>query len=200
MTLSAQPGRAPHRRRNGARITATILLACAAVAACSSNDAATAPPKASPTPSTAGPTRTADPAETAKAAAIDTYMQYWQEMERLYADGSGKDADLKRHAASAALKNAEADARRMHDKGLLIIGEVSVGAPTVTRADLGRKVPNVTLSSCLDVSRWRVVDGSTKKSVPLPSDRLTKYVIVSTVERWPQGWRVIKDEPQEKAC
>jgi hypothetical protein len=197
MTLSVRPGRAPHRRRNGARITTAVFLACAAAAACSSNDAATAPPKASPASSGAQSSQAPDPTEAAKTAAINTYKQYWQEMERLYAD---EDADLKRHAASAALKNAEADAQQMHDKGLLIIGDVSVDAPTVTRADLDRKIPNVTLSSCLDVSRWKVIDSSTKKPAALPSDRLTKYVIVSTVEQWPQGWRVIKDEPQEKAC
>ncbi|MCX4515940.1 hypothetical protein OHA27_38135 [Streptomyces sp. NBC_01619] len=171
-----------------------------AVSACSANESKDADHKASATPSAVQSSKPADPAETAKKEAIGTYEKYWQEMERLYADSKGKSSDLAQYAASAALSNAEADAKQMHGKGLIVSGEVTVGRPTVTNADLNRMVPNVTLSSCLDVSRWRVLDQDTKKPAALPSTRLTKYVITSTIERWPQGWRVIRDEPQAKAC
>ncbi|WP_405803582.1 hypothetical protein OG729_00800 [Streptomyces sp. NBC_00210] len=156
-----------------------------------------------PSTSSAAPSRSttpADPAEAAKADAIDTYKRYWQEMERLYVDSTGKGANLKPYAAAAALINAEADAKSMHGRGLVVTGEVAVGSPTVTKIDINRKIPNVTLSSCLDISRWQVIHSKTKKPAALPTERLTKYVIVSTIERWPEGWRVIKDEPQEQNC
>ncbi|MFF3249120.1 secreted protein/lipoprotein [Streptomyces sp. NPDC002870] len=121
-------------------------------------------------------------------------------MEKLYADSTGKGAALKQYAASAALINAEADAKSMHRRNLVTTGEVTVGRPTVTKLDINRKIPNATLSSCLDVSRWQVINSATKKPAALPPERLTKYVIVSTVERWPEGWRVIRDEPQEQKC
>ncbi|MFI5808771.1 hypothetical protein [Streptomyces sp. NPDC051561] len=54
----------------------------------------------------------------------------------------------------------------------------------------------VTLSSCLDISRWQVVDSTTRKPAILPKERLTKFVVVSTLERWSAGWKVIRDEPQ----
>jgi hypothetical protein len=176
------------------------LTACAVtvVSACSSND--TNDPKASPTPSATQPTKPADPAETAKKDAIAAYQAYWQEMEKLYADSTGKKANLKQYAASSALTSAEADAKSTHARKLIHVGEVSVGNPTVTKLDIERKVPNATLSSCLDISRWEVINTETKKPAALPSERLTKFVVVSTVERWPDGWKVIRDEPTDKAC
>ncbi|MFG2402534.1 hypothetical protein [Streptomyces lydicus] len=177
---------------------ALFTVSCAlAVTSCSG---ASDGPKASPTPSTAQPTKPADPTETAKKDAIATYQAYWKEVEKLYADPSGKSAKLKQYAASAALKNVESDAKQAHDHRRIHIGQVTVGNPTVTELDLKSKTPRATLSSCLDISRWKVVDTKTKQPVSLPSNRLTKYVIQSEVERWPEGWRVIRDEPQGKRC
>lgn len=176
-----------------------FVVGCTALTVTSCSGASDAP-KASPTPSTARPTVSADPAETAKKDAIATYQSYWKEVEKLYADRSGKDTKLKQYAASAALKNVESDAKSAHDHNRIHIGQVTVGNPTVTDLDLNGKTPRATLSSCLDISRWEVVDANTKKPVSLPSNRLTKYVIQSQVERWPGGWRVIRDEPQGKRC
>lgn len=203
MVLPERQDRGLLRDRNRVRSAALFFVAGALVAAsaCTSdgNDSPDKDPKGSPSTSSQ-PTKPADPTEAAKADAIVTYRQYWQQMELLYEDSTGKGGDLKRYAASAALKNAEADAKRAHGRNRIHIGEVNVGNTTVTKLDLNREIPNATLSSCLDISRWQVVDTTTKKPVTLPSNRLTKYVIVTTVERWPEGWKVIKDEPQEQAC
>ncbi|MER7959193.1 hypothetical protein [Streptomyces sp. NPDC096030] len=141
-----------------------------------------------------------NPTEVAKEEAVTAYQAYWQELEKLYADKTGKAANLKLYAASAALSNAELDAKRAHDRDRLHVGEVGVGSPTAIRTDINRKIPHVILSSCLDISRWQVIEASTKRPVALPANRLTKYVIKSTLERWPEGWRVIRDEPQGKSC
>ncbi|MER6610795.1 hypothetical protein ABT282_34095 [Streptomyces sp. NPDC000927] len=182
--------------------TALLLAACTLASACTSTDSRTdEAPKKTPTavakPSSQAP---ADPTETAKAEAVETYRQYWQAMERLYADPSGKDTSVKQYAAAAALLNAEKDAKSAHSRKLIHTGEVSVLNPTVTSYDIDRKIPNVAISSCLDISRWQVVHAESKEPAALPTTRLTKYVIVSTVERWPEGWRVIRDEPQGKQC
>lgn len=121
-------------------------------------------------------------------------------MEKLYADPTGKSAHLGRYAVSAALKNAEADAKRAHDRGRIYTGSVALTDQTVTKVNVSGKIPNATVSSCLDISRWRRVDAETKKPVPQPGNRLTKYLIVSVVEKYPQGWRVTRDEPQGKSC
>jgi hypothetical protein len=135
-----------------------------------------------------------------KKEAISTYQAYWQEMEKLYADPTGQSSHLDQYAASAALENAEADAKRAHDRGRIYIGNVVLTDQSVTKADITGKVPNATVSSCLDISSWRTVDADTKKPVSLPSNRLTKYLISSTVEKYPEGWRVTSDEPQGKPC
>lgn len=179
-----------------------LFIACvlAGVSACSSGESKTSGPKASPTPSATQPSKPADPTETAKKDAIAAYQGYWQEMEKLYADHSGKKANLDQYAASSALKNAERDAKRAHDRGLLLMGQVTVKDPRVTKVVTHGKLDYAVISSCLDISKWETVKADTKKPVTLPSNRLTKYVIQSTVERWPGGWRVTRDEPQDQRC
>ncbi|MEV6726227.1 hypothetical protein AB0M94_35460 [Streptomyces xanthochromogenes] len=190
--------RARTRYRSALRLLLLLLAAGLLVgtAGCSSGSDAKSPQPSAST-SAAAPSKAAqDPTEAAKTAAVGTYKSYWQEMEKLYATPTGQGADLKRYAASAALENGQADSKQTHDKGLIATGQVRVDSTTVTSVDINRQVPNATLSSCLDVSHWQVVDASTKQPAALPSTRLTRYVIVSTVERWPEGWRVIRDEPQ----
>ncbi|CAL9675838.1 hypothetical protein [Streptomyces griseomycini] len=193
---SSQP--AAVRLRNWAAAS-VALSAVLALSACSSDNNGKAPVETSSAP-TPSPTVSVDPAEAAKKEAIATYQGYWQEMEKLYADRSGAGADLKKYAALAALKNATADAKRTHERGLINIGDVRVTDPVVTKYDAKGKIPNATVSSCLDISRWQTVDADTEKPVTLPSNRLTKYLIVSTLEKWPEGWRVIRDDPQGKPC
>ncbi|MFF2902325.1 hypothetical protein [Streptomyces sp. NPDC057966] len=171
------------------------------MSACSSGDSSAGKtPKETPTPEAKQPSKSADPTETAKTEAITTYTSYWREMERLYADSNGKKSDLKKYAASGALVSAETDAKNTHARGLIHVGEVSVSNSTVTSLDINRKIPNVMMSSCLDIERWKVINAETKRPAALPTERLTRFVVVTTVERWPEGWRVIRDEPQDKAC
>ncbi|MEU8795418.1 secreted protein/lipoprotein [Streptomyces sp. NPDC048643] len=141
-----------------------------------------------------------DPMEAARKEAIAAYAAYWREMEKLYADPKGEGAHLDRYAASAALKNAETDATRAHGGGLIYVGDVTVTDPMVTKADISGKVPNATITSCLDISDWRTVEAKSKKPVKLPANRLTKYMVLSTVEKYPAGWRVTSDTPQGKSC
>lgn len=187
--------------RRVAVATAITLCAALALTACSSSDGKGEPADKSPSvvrsPTSAAPV---DPKEAAKKEAIAAYGAYWQEMEKLYADPTGKGADLDQYAASAALKNAEADAKGAHDRDRVYTGGVTLTDQTVTKVDASGKIPNVSVSSCLDISQWRKVDAETKKPVSLPTNRLTKYRILSTIEKYPEGWRVTRDEPQGKSC
>ncbi|MGW1533872.1 hypothetical protein [Streptomyces aureus] len=184
--------------------SATVLLVAGgllALPACSSSDktnAETGKPSAAPKSPSA--TTTSDPTKAAQDEAIAAYEAYWREMEKLYADPTGRKAHLDRYAASAALKNAEADAKRAHTHGRIYTGRVALTDQTVIRADAEGEIPNATVSSCLDISKWQTIDAETKKPVSLPANRLTKYLIVSTVEKYPGGWRVTSDEPQGKSC
>ncbi|MEU8576424.1 hypothetical protein [Streptomyces asoensis] len=186
--------------RTRTRLTAltAALCATAALAGCSSGDDTTAPTTtASATFVTPAP---ANPGPEAKKTALKVYQSYWREMQAYYADRDGATTDLKQYAASEALAVAENAAARAHARGRIYIGKVIVSQSTVTGTDLDRQVPKVMLSSCLDVSQWQPVIADTHKPVDLPANRLTKYWIASTLEKSPQGWRVVRDEPQGKKC
>ncbi|MDX3262900.1 hypothetical protein PV336_27350 [Streptomyces sp. MI02-2A] len=199
--------RAPqHRPRTASariRIQACALaLACGLVplAGCSNSESTATPsqPSTSPTPQSA--TASTDPAETARKAAVATYEAYWREMEKLYADPAGTSANLGKYAASAALKNAEVDSKAIHDGGNVIVGDVKVTNPAVSGLQTAGETPHAIISSCLDITNWQTLKTATRKPVKLPHNRLTKYLINSTVEKWPEGWRVTRDEPQGKPC
>ncbi|MET8507541.1 hypothetical protein ABZV60_23240 [Streptomyces sp. NPDC004787] len=176
-----------------------LVVGCTPNAPTSVKPSGTASSAASPSPAQSPPTAE-NPEETAKKQAIDTYLSHWKEVQKRYADKTGKAGDLKQYAASAALSQVEIDSENMRKKNVLILGTVSVDNPTAVSADINRKVPNVVISSCMDISRWRVVDAETQRPVSLPKERLLRYVIKATVEKWTEGWRVIRDEPQGKKC
>lgn len=183
--------------------TTALLCLCAALTltACGSSDdnrnRAEEFPTSTRPPETTAP---ADPQAAVKKAAISTYQAYWQEMEKLYADPTGKRARLDRYAASEALKSAETDAKSTHDRGLVITGNVRLSNQSVTKVDVSGQIPNATVSACLDISRWVTANAKSRKPVSLPDNRLTAYQIISVVEKYPEGWRVTRDEPQGKAC
>ncbi|MFD7935313.1 hypothetical protein ACFV4T_12405 [Streptomyces sp. NPDC059755] len=191
--------------RTRTRLTALTAMLCmsAALAGCSGGDDTTA---AEPTaPTTAAPTAPvssapADPEAGAKATALTVYRGFWQEMQALYADRNGTTKDLKQYAASETLSKAESDAQRAHAQGRIYLGKVTFSDAVVTKTELDSTTARVTLSSCLDVSRWQPVDAKTREPVTLPADRITKYQVRTTLEKWPQGWRVVRDEPQGKKC
>ncbi|MEU5329230.1 secreted protein/lipoprotein [Streptomyces parvus] len=138
--------------------------------------------------------------EAMQAEAISVYQAYWGQMQALYADTHADTDALKKVAAAEALVGAKNDVQRMRDANQVITGKVTVGDQAVTMSDLDRKVPKVFLSNCLDITQWNVLDAKTRKPVSLPSTRLTKYTVDSLVEKWPQGWRVVRDRPTGKKC
>ncbi|MFE5614167.1 hypothetical protein [Streptomyces sp. NPDC056524] len=180
-------------------------MACTltSVSACSdsepSNKLSATPPVSEPATEAPAPTPT-NIADQTKSQLIHLYENYWAQMERAYATGTIKGTDLEKYAAAVALVKAEQNVTNHSKEGRVTTGAVSVNNAMVTKIDLSRKVPSATLSSCLDISKWDLIDQKTKKKVPLPEGRRTRYVVTTTVEKWPEGWRVIKDEPQDLAC
>ncbi|MER6476890.1 hypothetical protein [Streptomyces filamentosus] len=166
-----------------------------------SSSTTTAPASASPSSTTETPTTPSpDPTEQTKTELIGLYRSYWAEVEKAYQLGSTKETKLSDYAAALALVEAEKNVTSHSTAGRTTTGSVGVNDTTVTKLDLNRKVPSATLSTCLDISKWNLINKATKEKIALPSERLTRYVIVATLEKWPQGWRVVRDEPQEQKC
>ncbi|MFD6798631.1 hypothetical protein ACFWCQ_09295 [Streptomyces cyaneofuscatus] len=163
----------------------------------STSPTASAASSPSPTPTA---TKSVSPEEAAQGEAIVLYRAYWQELERLYADVGVDTGELKEFAVGEALVSAQKDIKDMHGANQVITGKVLLADPAVTKSEINSKIPKVFLSTCLDVSKWKVTTADTGKPLSLPSTRLTKYIVEATVEKWPEGWRVIRDRPKGKAC
>ncbi|GGR67721.1 hypothetical protein [Streptomyces roseolus] len=176
-----------------------LLTACSTEETPESKAPASSSPASSPTtaaPSTPAP----DPTEQTKTELTGLYRSYWAEMEKAYQLGSTKETRLSDYAAAVALAEAEKNVTTHSTAGRTTSGSVGVNDTTVTKLDLNQKMASATLSTCLDISRWNLINKATKKKIDLPSERLTRYVIVTTLEKWPQGWRIVLDEPQEQTC
>ncbi|MFI7359589.1 secreted protein/lipoprotein [Streptomyces avidinii] len=136
-----------------------------------------------------------DPAEAAKAEAISAYQSYWTELPKAYAVPAIEGTELQRYTAAEALAKAQAGVANLKTLGQIMTGAPVLTNPTVTGAELDKKTPNVTISACLDVLPWKLIQKDTGQPAPLPSTRATKYVVIALVERWEDGWKVLKSTP-----
>lgn len=198
MTHAAHAVRTRERNRKGNGPASLVIVTCTllALSACSSKSTSDTDAKATPTPSaTPAATKPVDPSAAAEAEAVTAYSAYWREMERAYAAADVDASKLKNYASGVALTKTQADTERMKKKGSTFSGGVTLTNSTVTQLDDSKKLLKAKLSSCLDVTKWVVLDKD-KKPVPLPSTRLAKYVVTATMERWEDGWRVLTNTPQ----
>lgn len=185
--------------RNSSRAIPAFLALCAVLTAgCTSSKGTGDEKSQSPAPSVsaaASKSASLDPAEAAKAEAISTYQSYWTELPKAYAVPAIEGTELQRYTAAEALAKAQAGVANLKTLGQIMTGAPVLTNPTVTAAELDKKTPNVTISACLDVLPWKVIQKDTGKPAPLPSTRATKYVVVALVERWEDGWKVLKSTP-----
>ncbi len=187
-------GTTPLRQRGA---LALLLAALSTVSACTTSEPVSQKPTTPPSSqSPASPTATKEtPEETAKREAIAAYQAYWEELPKAYAVPSIEGTALQRYTAAEALSKAKAGVANLKTLGQIMTGAPVLTNPTVTVAELDKKTPHVTLSACLDVLPWKVIKKDTGKPAPLPSTRVTKYVVTALVERWPDGWKVLKSTP-----
>ncbi|MGW1768231.1 hypothetical protein ACWCQL_29830 [Streptomyces sp. NPDC002073] len=190
---------------NGGRAVPVSLALCVAfTSACTASGgsgdekAESSAPVVSAVPRTSAPP---DPGEVAKAQALAAYKGYWRELPKAFAVPAIEGTDLKRYTAADALNEAVAGVKNLRNTKSVMTGTPVLTNPTVTDAALDKKTPNVTISSCLDVRNWKVVDNKSGKVAEMPSNRVTKYMVVSLLERWDGSWKVLRDTPQpEQAC
>ncbi|MEV7442906.1 hypothetical protein AB0O22_17415 [Streptomyces sp. NPDC091204] len=179
-------------------VPAFLLTVCVAltVACTSSSGSDNEKDKAASPTATAAPSKSAtlDPAEAAKAEALTAYKAYWAELPKAYAVTEIEGTDLKKYAAADALNQAMEEIANLKTNGRIMTGEPVLSNPTVTAAELEKKTPNVSVSACLDVSKWKITDKKTGQPAPVASSPVPKYVITSLMERWNGSWMVLKYE------
>ncbi|MFD0723897.1 hypothetical protein [Streptomyces globosus] len=173
----------------------TVCVALTAACTSSSGSDDDKDKAASPTATTApSKSATLDPAEAAKAEALTTYKAYWTELPKAYAVPAIEGTDLKKYATADALNKAIEETANLKTNGRVMTGEPVLSNPTVTGAELEKKTPSVSISACLDVSKWKITDKKTGQPAPVASSPVPKYVITSLMERWNGSWMVLKYE------
>ncbi|MGW0825229.1 hypothetical protein [Streptomyces sp. NPDC002845] len=182
------------------RKPATALLLAGsllALAGCSDSDADSSPSKPSRT-QTAGspsPSSTADAEDTAVIAA---YTSSWDAQTEAYKKASSAGTGLKKSTTLQALADIENDLSAMRQAGQVTTGNPVIHPKVVKVTDA--EIPKATIADCVDTTNWTLIDKTSKKEVPLPSERLTKYVSTATLEKWGTKWMVTKLTAQDQAC
>ncbi|MFE9812488.1 hypothetical protein [Streptomyces sp. NPDC005548] len=170
------------------------------LAGCSGSVGETSASK-SPTGATSGSTSSPAATTTAvddKATVLAVYRKSWDASVAAYAKASSAGTDLRKTTTARALLDIESDLKELRKGGQITTGRPSIhpGDPTITAGEF----PRATLTDCVDITRWTLVDKTSKKKVRLPTGRLLRYVSIATLEKWGPKWMVTKVTAQEKAC
>jgi hypothetical protein len=161
-------------------------------------DAKPAPSKsaASSAPSSSA---SADPQAAVKKAVLETYDAFWSEQVKAYSKGSEKGTQLEKYATTDALARARTDLMNMKAAGNVTTGKPEHDAK-VTALGEKKKVPDATITDCLDIRDWATVSHKTGKKQSLSQGNLTRYVTVVSAEKWDQRWMITKVEPKGRKC
>lgn len=189
-----------HIRRSA---TALLLVgSLGALSGCSDRspqDNAAGTDSLSPAAPSASAETSASPSAAPGAPLLEAYQKYWDEKVKAYGQASVQGTDLKKYAVAEAFAQAEAEVKTLKAKGLVATGK-PVLAPTVTSVDTERKTPQGSLTDCIDISQWKLVEESNGQAVTLPEGRLTKYVTKVVAEKWYGRWVIVKVTPRGQKC
>lgn len=189
------PTTASARRLAAALATVGSLIA---LAGCSNDTYPNAaPPKTSSSTAAHSPvaSATTDPDREAVLAA---YTRSWEEQTKAYAQASSDGTDLKQYTSLKALALVESDLSAMRRAGQIGTGKPVIHPKVAKVSDA--KIPKATVSDCVDSTKWTLIDKDSRKEVPLPSERLTKYVSTATLEQWGSKWMVTQLTAQDRTC
>jgi hypothetical protein len=202
----AQPARpvGTQQVRNRNRRAAVVALAAASallsVSACGGDgESDEEKPSSTASKSAPSPTASKDPDSAAKGEALAVYQRAWEEKVKAYAKASSKGTELQRYTSLYALRDIEQSLTSMRSANQVTRGEPAL-KPKVTALDSQKKIPEATVTDCVDISKWTLVDKASKKEVALPKERLLRYVSVANLEKWGNKWVVTKLTAQDRRC
>ncbi|MGW7317919.1 hypothetical protein [Streptomyces sp. NPDC054865] len=195
--------RTTHRRllTSIAVVTATTALTAGCTGESTDNkDAAPSAPasSAAPTPS-AAPSVSADPEAADKAEVQAAFTRYWAVLSKAYAEADPKDADLGKVATGNALVETQQELVGLRKSGYVVKGQPQ-HSNTQIAFKPDAKLKTALITDCMDISQWKPMIKDSGKEAPLPSGRLLRYVTTLTAEKWPNGWMVLEEKPEGKAC
>jgi hypothetical protein len=141
------------------------------------------------------PSATADAED---AAVVEAYTRSWDAQTEAYKKASSAGTDLKKTTTLQALADIESDLSAMRKAGQVTTGKPVIHPKVIKVTDA--EIPKATVADCVDTTNWTLIDKASKKKVPLPSERLTKYVSTATLEKWGTKWMVTELTAQDQAC
>ncbi|MEU3315791.1 hypothetical protein ABZ743_24385 [Streptomyces sp. NPDC006662] len=202
MAIARQHHIGNRRLLAAAAAAATVAALTAGCTSGSKNDknAATGPSVSpSSTTATASPSAPADPEAADKAEVQAAYTHYWDVLTAAYAKSDPDDPNLTKVSTGNALVQTQQDLANLRMRGHVFSGQPQRSNSGITfKADT--KLKTAVITDCLDVSHWKPVEKDGGKELPLPSTRLVRYVNTVTAEKWPNGWMVLEDKQEGKAC
>ncbi|MCB5910388.1 hypothetical protein [Streptomyces pinistramenti] len=168
---------------------------------CSSTSAGTGvkPTPTKTTGSKPSPVESLDPQAAGKQEVLDSYSKFWTEQAKAYAHASVVGTDLKKYATADALSRAEGDIASLKRLGVVTEGKPESSAK-VTSITLEKKVPQATITDCLDISHWKQVEKKTGKEVARGKQALGRYITVVSAEKWGKQWMILKVDTQQLSC
>ncbi|MET9607038.1 hypothetical protein ABZZ17_18460 [Streptomyces sp. NPDC006512] len=199
----------PHQTRTARRrlltSVAVVAAATALTAGCTgeSKDNKAAAPSApassvAPTPS-AAPSVSVDPEAADKAEVQTAYTRYWDVLTAAYSTADPQHSELGKVVTGTALVQNQQDLAQYRKGGRIFAGKPQHSNIVVTFKPEA-KLKTAVITDCLDISQWKPVEKSSGTEVKLPESRLLRYVNTVIVEKWPNGWMVLEDNQEGKAC
>ncbi|MFI1508197.1 hypothetical protein [Streptomyces sp. NPDC020597] len=147
---------------------------------------------------TTGASSPSSTASTEDAAVISAYTRSWEAKTAAYQKASSAGTDVKKYTTFKALADIERNLAAMKKAGQVTTGKPVLHPKVVDVTATG--IPKATVADCVDTTNWTLIDEVTKKKVPLPSERLIKYVSSATLEKWGTKWMVTELAAQDQAC
>jgi hypothetical protein len=178
--------------------TTALLLASSLLALAGCSDSGPDTPSSPGPTSTAGSASPRSTADAENAAVIAAYTSSWDAQIEAYAKASSAGTDLKQTTTFRALADIERDLSAMRTAGQVTTGKPAINPKVIKVTDA--KIPTATVTDCVDTTNWTLIDKASKKKVPLPTERLTKYVSTATLEKWGTKWMVTKLTAQDHSC
>ena len=110
--------------------------------------------------------------------------------------------ELATYLADPQLTETVAMLYRLEDSGWVQVYDTPpTFDPKVIAVRLDAVPPTVVLEDCFDTSSVRLVKVADRSTVPLRTDRVTRYLVRTTVANYDGRWLVNTDEPvRERPC
>jgi hypothetical protein len=179
--------------------TAALLAgSLVALAGCSDNGTEASPPEPSRPQTTGTSSSPSSAADSEEAAVLTAYTRSWDAQTKAYKKASSAGTDLKKYTTLRAMADIESDLEAMRKAGQVTTGKPVIHPEVVKVTEA--EIPKATVSDCVDTTTWTLIDKASKKKVPLPPERLTKYVSTATLEKWGTKWMVTELTAQDQAC